>query len=138
MFVSKVGSTQPRTAVVHILDEPVDCIVERAITYTPGLYAIFDEIITNAVANKQSDPNMDKLDIVIDTDDNHISVRSNGKGIPIVMNEEHKVYVPSMIFGRLPTGSTFDDEEVKTTGGRVRTTTVKERGVSPLLCVYGC
>jgi DNA topoisomerase II len=136
MFVSKVGSTKPLTAVMHILDEPVECIVERAITYTPGLYAIFDDIISDAVAHKQSDPNMDKLDIVVDAHDNHISVRSNGKGIPIVMNEEHKVYVPSMIFGQLLTvsGSTFGDNAMQTTGGRVRTT-ARERCVTIALLV---
>lgn len=61
---------------------------------------------------------MDKLDVVIDAENNVISVRNNGKGIPIVMHKEHKIWVPTLIFGHLLTGSNFDDTEAKTTGGR--------------------
>ena len=34
------------------------------------------------------------------------------------MHKEHNVYVPTLIFGHLLTGSNFDDDEKKTTGGR--------------------
>ena len=34
------------------------------------------------------------------------------------MHKEHKCYVPTLIFGHLLTGSNFDDDEKKTTGGR--------------------
>ena len=61
---------------------------------------------------------MDKLDITIDAAANQISVKNNGKGIPVVMHKEHKCYVPTLIFGHLLTGSNFDDDEKKTTGGR--------------------
>ena len=40
------------------------------------------------------------------------------KGIPVQMHKEHNVYVPTLIFGHLLTGSNFDDDEKKTTGGR--------------------
>ena len=85
---------------------------------TPGLFKIFDEIVVNAADNKQRDPNTDKLDITIDAQANKIVVRNNGKGIPIVMHSGHHCYVPTLIFGHLLTGSNFDDEEKKTTGGR--------------------
>ena len=61
---------------------------------------------------------MDKLDIDIDAANNVISVRNNGKGIPLEMHKEHNCYVPTLIFGHLLTGSNFDDDEDKTTGGR--------------------
>ena len=61
---------------------------------------------------------MDKLDIKINAEENTISVKNNGKGIPIEMHKEHNCYVPTMIFGHLLTGSNFDDDEKKTTGGR--------------------
>lgn len=95
-----------------------DNIVERDITFTPGLYKIFDEIVVNAADNKQRDPNMDLLEIVIDPEATAISVKNNGKGIPVVLHKEHHVYVPELIFGHLLTGSNFDDNEKKTTGGR--------------------
>lgn len=95
-----------------------DRIVQRSVTYTPGLFKIFDEIVVNAADNKQRDPTMDKLEVTIDAEANWISVMNNGKGIPIEMHGEYKMYVPTMIFGVLLTGSNFDDEEKKTTGGR--------------------
>jgi DNA topoisomerase-2 len=80
-------------------------IIEREITFTPGLFKIFDEIMVNAADNKQRDPNMDKIDVVVDPESNSVSVKNNGKGIPIVMHKEHNVYVPTLIFGHLLTGS---------------------------------
>lgn len=34
------------------------------------------------------------------------------------MHDEHKIYIPEMIFGHLLTGSNFDDDEKKIVGGR--------------------
>ena len=78
----------------------------------------FNLVIVNAADNKQRDPNMDKLDVVVDEANNTISVKNNGKGIPVQLHKEHNCYVPTLIFGHLLTGSNFDDNEEKTTGGR--------------------
>ena len=43
---------------------------------------------------------------------------NNGKGIPIEVHKEHKVHIPSMIFGEMMTSSNYDDNEKKVTGGR--------------------
>lgn len=72
----------------------------------------------NACDNKQRDKTMDTLKVKIDAENGEISVWNNGKGIPVVMHKEHKVYVPELIFGHLLTGSNFDDKKKKTTGGR--------------------
>ena len=93
-------------------------IVKRDITYVPGFYKIFDEILVNACDNKQRDSRMDTIKIEIKPEENIISVWNNGKGIPVVMHKEEKMYVPTMIFGHLLTGSNFNDEEAKVTGGR--------------------
>ncbi|GKY99436.1 hypothetical protein MPSEU_000898200 [Mayamaea pseudoterrestris] len=111
-----IGSIERDTKTMFVLDG--DRIVEKEIVFTPGLFKIFDEIVVNAADNKQRDPNMDKLDIVVHAEEGFMSVRNNGKGIPIVMHKDEKIYVPSMIFGQLLTGSNFDDNEQKTTGGR--------------------
>jgi DNA topoisomerase-2 len=42
----------------------------------------------------------------------------DGKGIPIVIHKEHKIYVPELIFGHLLTSSNYDDDEKKVVGGR--------------------
>ena len=55
------------------------------------VYKIFDEILVNAADNKQRDPDMDRMDVTIDAEANTISVKNNGKGIPVEMHKEHKV-----------------------------------------------
>ena len=98
---------------MNVLNPVSKRLEKKEITYVPGLYKIFDEILVNASDNKQRDTLMDKLDVTIDPETNTISVRNNGKGIPIVMHKEHNVYVPELIFGFLLTGSNFDDDEKK-------------------------
>ena len=111
-----VGSIERVTQPMWVLQD--ESIISKEITYTPGLYKIYDEILVNAADNKQRDPSMDKLDINIDPTQNLISVRNNGKGLPIEWHSDEKCYVPTLVFGQLLTGSNFDDDEKKTTGGR--------------------
>lgn len=99
-----------------VLDSENKQVVNRQITYTPGLYKIFDEIMVNASDNKQRDSSMNKIEVNIDREEGSIRVWNNGTGIPIVMHAEHNIYVPELIFANLLTGSNFDDEEEKTTG----------------------
>ena len=108
-----IGSTEKYTSPMNVLNPVSKRLEKKEITYVPGLYKIFDEILVNASDNKQRDTLMDKLDVTIDPETNTISVRNNGKGIPIVMHKEHNVYVPELIFGLLLTGSNFDDDEKK-------------------------
>ena len=79
------------------------------------LRQIFDEILVNAADNKQRDPKMDTIKIEIKPDENIVSIMNNGKGIPVVMHKEEKMYVPTMIFGHLLTSSNFNDEDQKVT-----------------------
>lgn len=92
--------------------------MNKPCTYVPGLFKIFDEIIVNAADNKQRDPSMSKIDVTIDPAQNKIRVWNNGRGIPVAIHQEHNIYVAELIFGNLLTGSNFDDQEEKTTGGR--------------------
>jgi hypothetical protein len=55
----------------------------REVTFVPGLYKIFDEIVVNAADNKQNDKNMDEMKITMDRESGEISVWNNGRGIPI-------------------------------------------------------
>jgi len=61
---------------------------------------------------------MKEIRVVIDKDNGCISIYNDGKGIPIVVHKEHKIYVPELIFGHLLTSSNYDDDEKKTVGGR--------------------
>src|SRR6201999_641068 len=60
----------------------------REVSFVPGLYKIFDEILVNAADNKQNDKNMDEMRVTVNRESGEISVWNNGRGIPI---EIHKV-----------------------------------------------
>ncbi|XP_021916593.1 DNA topoisomerase 2-like [Zootermopsis nevadensis] len=113
-----IGSVEPVTEPMWVYDEEQDLMVWKDISFVPGLYKIFDEILVNAADNKQRDPKMDCIKIEINPDRNLISVWNNGQGIPVVEHKDEKMYVPTMIFGHLLTSSNYNDEEEKVTGGR--------------------
>ncbi|KAM4524311.1 DNA topoisomerase 2-alpha isoform 2-T2 [Odontesthes bonariensis] len=114
---SYIGSVEPVTQQMWVYDADVglNC---RDVTFVPGLYKIFDEILVNAADNKQRDKSMSCIKVSIDVENNTISVWNNGKGIPVVQHKVEKVYVPALIFGQLLTSSNYDDDEKKVTGGR--------------------
>lgn len=101
-----------------VYDGEEEGMVFRDITYVPGLYKIFDEIIVNAADHKQRDSKMDTIKVEIDAENNKISIYNNGRGIDVAMHKVEKVYVPTLIFGHLLTGANFDDTEKKVVGGR--------------------
>uniref|UniRef100_A0A0N4ZG69 DNA topoisomerase 2 n=1 Tax=Parastrongyloides trichosuri TaxID=131310 RepID=A0A0N4ZG69_PARTI len=105
-------------SLMWIYDMNEDKLVQREIAYVPGLYKIFDEILVNAADNKQRDKKMNLIKVDINKETNTISVFNNGKGIPVVLHKEEKIYVPELIFGTLLTSSNYNDDEKKTTGGR--------------------
>lgn len=113
-----IGSVEPHTENMWVYDKENDQIVQKKIEYVPGLYKIFDEILVNAADNKQRDKNMDCIKVEINAETNTISVWNNGKGIPVAMHKDEKMYVPTMIFGYLLTSSNYSDEDQKVTGGR--------------------
>uniref|UniRef100_A0A6Q2XLA8 DNA topoisomerase 2 n=1 Tax=Esox lucius TaxID=8010 RepID=A0A6Q2XLA8_ESOLU len=112
-----IGSVEPVTQQMWVFDEDVGMTC-RDVTFVPGLYKIFDEILVNAADNKQRDKTMSCIKVNIDPENNTISVWNNGKGIPVVEHKVEKVYVPALIFGQLLTSSNYDDDQKKVTGGR--------------------
>jgi DNA topoisomerase-2 len=59
----------------------------RKVSFVPGLYKIFDEILVNAADNKQNDPNMKLIKVVMDREKGEISVENDGSGIPVEIHE---------------------------------------------------
>ena len=78
---------QPYSAVesitqqMFVWDKELQAIVNKNITFVPGLYKIFDEILVNAADNKIRDPSMNAIKIVISQERNLIKIWNNGKGI---------------------------------------------------------
>lgn len=93
-------------------------MVWREVTYTPALLKIVDEIIVNAGDNRQRDSTTTTVKIDVDRESGSISVWNNGRGLPVTMHPDEKLYVPTLVFGEMRTSSNFDDDERRTTGGR--------------------
>jgi DNA topoisomerase-2 len=115
-------------------------MVHKEYGIIPALIKVFDEILVNATDNRLRHPtSCNKLEVTIDpgyhhdgsetdfhndfvngsaTRDPTITIRNNGKGIPIQIHKEEQIYLPEMLFGHLLTGSNFDDTEKRLTGGR--------------------
>lgn len=94
----------------------------KEITYVPGLYKIYDEILVNArdhvircLEEKREACTIIKVNI--DKENNKISVWNNGAGIEIVEHKKHKILIPSLIFGELLSGTNYNDEEKRKVGG---------------------
>lgn len=119
-YIGSVESASSRMWVWEITgeDDSEGHMVHRDISFVPGFYKIFDEILVNAADNKIRDPSMDVLKVNIDVENSLISVYNNGKGIPIQVHKKEGVYVPELIFGHLLTSSNYDDKEKKVVGGR--------------------
>lgn len=98
-------------------------IVRREHALAPALMKVFDEILVNASDNRIRNPDSSsRIDVTIhpgsSVHDPVISVFNDGKGIPIEFHETEKLYLPELLFGNLLTGSNFDDDEKRVTGGR--------------------
>lgn len=109
-----IGSVERESHQMYTIID--DKIVQKSVSYVPGLYKIFDEILVNAADNKVRDSKMTCIRVNIEND--QISVLNDGKGIPVVFHKKENVYVPELIFGQLLTSSNYDDKEKKVTGGR--------------------
>ncbi|KAK2606090.1 DNA topoisomerase 2 [Conoideocrella luteorostrata] len=113
-----IGSVEKTDQQMWIFNKATSQMEFKNVTFVPGLYKIFDEIIVNAADNKQNDSSMSQMKITINRESGEISVENNGKGIPVEIHEKEKIYIPELIFGHLLAGSNFDDDEQRTVGGR--------------------
>lgn len=113
-----IGSVEAVTQQGWVFDRDAKRMQPRSLTFVPGLYKIFDEIMVNAADNKQRDASMDTVRVDIDRAKGSISVFNNGRGLPVEIHKEHDCYVPELVFGQLLTSSNYDDDEAKVTGGR--------------------
>ena len=123
-----IGSVETVDADMWIMNETGDRIIEKNISYIPGLFKLFDEGIVNCrdhVVRMQSkiDANVENslpvtyIDISIQ-EDGTIVMLNDGNGIDIVQHPEYKTWVPELIFGHLRTSTNYNKEEKKIVGGK--------------------
>ena len=113
-----IGSVEHISQPMWVYDAAADRMVQKNISFVPGFFKIFDEILVNAADNKVRDASMDSIKVDIDAAQGQISIYNSGRGIPVVMHAKEGVYVPELIFGHLLTSSNYDDKTKKITGGR--------------------
>jgi len=105
-----------------------DKIVERNMTYIPGLFKLFDEGVVNCrdhvirmdAAIKAGQPNcipVSCIDISIQEDGTIVMI-NDGNGIDVAEHPEYKVYIPELIFGHLRTSTNYNKDEKKIVGGK--------------------
>lgn len=128
-----IGSIEKISSNVHIYDEETHKIVEKQITYIPGLYKLFDEGIVNcrdhvirmeqlmasvpSLTNDENNYPVTKIDISID-DTGIITLTNDGNGIDVSIHPEYKVWIPELIFANLRTSTNYVKEEKKIVGGK--------------------
>jgi len=83
-----IGSVERATETMWVFNSETSQMELRKVSFVPGLYKIFDEILVNAADNKQRDASMKVIKVVVDREKGQISVENDGAGIPI---EIHKV-----------------------------------------------
>ncbi|KAK0198122.1 DNA topoisomerase II [Armillaria mellea] len=98
---SYIGSVETITQAMWTYDVATKRMVNREVKFVPGFYKIVDEILVNAADNKINDQSMDTIKVNIDVEEGTISVYNNGRGIPIEMHSQEKMYIPELIFAKL-------------------------------------
>ena len=125
-YIGSIDMTETET---YVYDAATSSIVQRPISYIPGLYKLFDEGAVNsrdhyvrqAQAVADGKPNalpVTYIDFDI-SDDGVISITNNGNGIDVAQHPEHKLWIPEMIFGHLRTSTNYDEnKKEKIVGGK--------------------
>jgi DNA topoisomerase II len=112
-----IGHTTKTLEEQWVFDENQNKMIKKMIEYTPGFLKIFDEILTNATDHAVRDTTVTTIKVDISSETGEITVWNNGNGIPVVEHQEHKVFIPELIFGNLLTSSNYNDNEKRVVGG---------------------
>jgi DNA topoisomerase-2 len=123
-----IGAVETVDTDMWIMNDTSDKIIEKNITYIPGLFKLFDEGIVNCrdhvvrmeTAAKNNVANsipVSYIDISI-SDDGTITMINDGNGIDIAQHPEYNIWIPELIFGHLRTSTNYDKTEKKIVGGK--------------------
>jgi DNA topoisomerase II len=106
-----IGSVVTEKTDKYILNKDTNKFELKSVDYNAGFIKLFDEIISNSVdESKREDTKLNTIKVIVSKLDNSIVVWDNG-GIPVEMHKKEKKYVPELCFGRLRSGSNFNDDE---------------------------
>ena len=123
-----IGSVENVDSDMWIMNETSDRIIQKNISYIPGLFKLFDEGIVNCrdhVIRMQTKIEqkignslpVTYIDILIQ-DDGTIVMINDGNGMDVVQHPDYKTWVPELIFGHLRTSTNYNKDEKKIVGGK--------------------
>jgi DNA topoisomerase-2 len=123
-----IGNVDKDTCLTWVFDESTSKMVKKELTYVPGLYKIFDEVLVNAIdhcvrlkmlkVNDEDVNLMKNIKVSIEKESGYIEVYNDGDGVEVEKHPEHQIYIPELIFGNLLTSTNYDDKEEKIIGGQ--------------------
>ncbi len=111
-----MGENKIKTKQMFVYDIDTDTVSQQSVTFSTGLLKICDEVAMNAIDNLQRRPVLKNIDVTIT--DSTITIRNDGKSIPIELFDGTNVYIPEVLFTQPRSGSNFNDKEERTVGGR--------------------
>lgn len=120
---SYVGSLNPEELDINVVEIRKDntfVVREKKVTFSPAIERIYLEILSNAADNKMKstelgfDPGALKVEVTDDT----VSIYNEGRPVSCQWHNEHKAWIPSMIFFDLLSGSSFNDDQERKSAGR--------------------
>lgn len=120
------GSMEPSINDLYCFDDDTGRIVEKNISYIPGLFKLFDEAIVNCrdhsirmakASDSENEHPVANISVSVE-EDGSISFENDGNGIDILKHPEHGLWIPEMIFAHLRTGTNYNKSEKKIVGGK--------------------
>ena len=121
-----IGAVEQIDADMWIMSEDNEKIIEKNISYIPGLFKLFDEGIVNCRDhvvrmktriddNSENALPVTHIDVSIDYNGT-ITMINDGNGIDIVQKDG--IWIPELVFGHLRTSTNYNKDEKKIVGGK--------------------
>ena len=124
-----IGSVESAPIDSYIYTETEGRMIKQSLTYVPGLFKIYDEIVVNALDHamrlkdevkkgKKDVKPVKQIRISIDRSSGYIEVMNDGDGIDVEKHSSYDMYIPQLIFGELLTSTNYDQDMEKLWGGK--------------------